>query len=75
MLEDLATVDLISGGRAEITAGRSAYSESSTLFGSHGALFAGSPQEVTDKILWEHELLGPLLDLPDGLRRRGRGGG
>jgi probable LLM family oxidoreductase len=24
----------------------------------HGALFAGSPQEVIDKILWEHELLG-----------------
>ena len=23
-----------------------------------GALFAGSPQEVVDKILWEHELLG-----------------
>ena len=23
-----------------------------------GALFAGSPQEVIDKILWEHELLG-----------------
>ena len=26
--------------------------------GPHGALFAGSPQEVIDKILWEHELLG-----------------
>ena len=26
--------------------------------GPRGALFAGSPQEVTDKILWEHELLG-----------------
>ena len=25
--------------------------------GPHGALFAGSPQEVIDKILWEHELL------------------
>ncbi|MCU4185226.1 LLM class flavin-dependent oxidoreductase [Acidiferrimicrobium sp. IK] len=26
--------------------------------GPHGALVAGSPQEVIDKILWEHELLG-----------------
>ena len=26
--------------------------------GPLGALFAGSPQEIVDKILWEHELLG-----------------
>jgi probable LLM family oxidoreductase len=26
--------------------------------GPRGALFAGSPQEVIEKILWEHELLG-----------------
>ena len=26
--------------------------------GPRGALFVGSPQEVVDKILWEHELLG-----------------
>lgn len=26
--------------------------------GPHGALFAGSPQEIIDKIMWEHELLG-----------------
>jgi len=26
--------------------------------GPRGALFTGSPQEVIDKILWEHELLG-----------------
>ena len=26
--------------------------------GPRGALFAGSPQQVIDKILWEHELLG-----------------
>jgi alkanesulfonate monooxygenase SsuD/methylene tetrahydromethanopterin reductase-like flavin-dependent oxidoreductase (luciferase family) len=24
----------------------------------HGAPFAGSPQEIIDKILWEHEILG-----------------
>ena len=24
----------------------------------HGALFAGSPQEIIDRILWEHEMLG-----------------
>ncbi len=26
--------------------------------GTHGALFAGSPPTVIDKILWEHQLLG-----------------
>lgn len=26
--------------------------------GPRGALFAGSPQEIIDKILWEHETLG-----------------
>lgn len=26
--------------------------------GPRGALFAGSPQEIVDKILWEHEILG-----------------
>ncbi|HET9079622.1 MAG TPA: LLM class flavin-dependent oxidoreductase [Trebonia sp.] len=26
--------------------------------GPRGALFTGSPQEITDKILWEHEVLG-----------------
>ena len=26
--------------------------------GPRGALFAGSPQEIIDKILWEHEILG-----------------
>ena len=26
--------------------------------GPHGALFAGSPAEIVDKILWEHEVLG-----------------
>ena len=26
--------------------------------GPHGALFAGSPAEIIDKILWEHEVLG-----------------
>lgn len=24
----------------------------------HGALFAGSPSEITEKILWEHEIIG-----------------
>ncbi|ALE05654.1 luciferase [Arthrobacter sp. ERGS1:01] len=26
--------------------------------GPHGALFAGSPAEIVEKILWEHEILG-----------------
>ena len=29
-----------------------------TWAGPRGALFAGSPQEIIDKILWEHEILG-----------------
>ena len=33
VFEDFAAVDLISGGRAEITAGRGAYTESFPLFG------------------------------------------
>ena len=33
VFEDFATVDLLSGGRAEITAGRGAYTESFPLFG------------------------------------------
>ena len=29
-----------------------------TLAGPHGALFVGSPQQIVDKILYEHELFG-----------------
>ncbi|MDQ9783663.1 hypothetical protein, partial [Serratia marcescens] len=28
------------------------------LAGPHGALFVGSPQQIVDKILYEHELFG-----------------
>lgn len=100
VFEDFATMDLISSGRAEITAGRSAYIESFPLCGQElerydeyfedrldlllkirdqntvswrgttraaldqlgvwprGALFAGSPNEIVEKILWEHDVLG-----------------
>jgi len=70
--QDFASLDLISNGRAEIIAGRSAFLEAFALFGldpgdydafeavasPHGALVVGSPQEVIDKILTEHSLLG-----------------
>jgi alkanesulfonate monooxygenase SsuD/methylene tetrahydromethanopterin reductase-like flavin-dependent oxidoreductase (luciferase family) len=35
--------------------GRSQYD---ALRGAHGALIVGSPQEVAEKLLWEHELFG-----------------
>jgi hypothetical protein len=46
VFEDFTAVDLISAGRAEITAGRGAYTESFRLFGhelaDYDALFVGS---------------------------------
>lgn len=57
--EDFATLDLISGGRAEITAGRSAYPEPFALFGVNPAhydqLFAEKLQLLL--ILREHKVI------------------
>jgi len=62
VFQDFATLDLISGGRAEIMAGRGSFIESFPLFGydldDYGALLVGSPQEVIDKMLYEHRLFG-----------------
>ena len=56
VFEDFTAVDLISGpgARGQLLP-RDAFD---AWAGPRGALFAGSPQEVIDKILWEHELLG-----------------
>jgi probable LLM family oxidoreductase len=49
--EDFATVDLISGGRAEITAGRGAYTESFPLFGHDLADYDELFEEKLDLLL------------------------
>ena len=51
VFEDFATVDLISAGRAEITAGSGAYTESFPLFGYH---FADEDLEcaVAQSVTW-----------------------
>lgn len=58
VFEEFATLDLLSGGRAEIIAGRGAFVESFALFGydldDYDALFA----EKLDLLLYQHEALG-----------------
>lgn len=63
VLQDFATVDLISGGRAEITVGRSAYAEPFALFGY-------DLDEYDDLFRERLELLLRLRDDP-GLRWQG----
>ena len=58
VFEDFAAVDLLSGGRAEITAGRGAYTESFPLYG----------EDVADYDELFDEKLGLLLRLRDNER-------
>lgn len=51
VFEDFATVDLLSGGRAEITAGRGAYTESFPLFGHDLADYDALFEEKLDLLL------------------------
>ena len=51
VFEDFVAVDLISGGRAEITAGRGAYTESFPLFGHDLADYDGLFEEKLDLLL------------------------
>lgn len=51
VFEDFAAVDLISGGRAEITAGRGAYTESFPLFGFDTADYDELFEEKLDLLL------------------------
>ncbi|MGH2836228.1 MAG: LLM class flavin-dependent oxidoreductase [Solirubrobacteraceae bacterium] len=69
--EQFATIDLLSGGRAEIIAGRGSYTESFPLFGydlrDYGELFReklGLLLEIREQnpVTWEGRLRAPLID-------------
>ncbi len=71
VFEDFATVDLISGGRAEIIAGRGVFTESFPLFGrsldDQDALFAETLDLLlklndSDRITWQGRFRSPLQD-------------
>ncbi|WP_410512394.1 LLM class flavin-dependent oxidoreductase [Paenibacillus sp. BR2-3] len=71
VFEDFATLDLLSGGRAEIIAGRGAFTESFPLFGydldDHHRLFAENlnllQQLNRDEIMnWKGHYRSPLID-------------
>ena len=71
VFEDFAAVDLISGGRAEITAGRGAYTESFPLFGHDLADYDDLFEEKLDLLLrlnrhervtWSGRHRPPLVD-------------
>jgi probable LLM family oxidoreductase len=71
VFEDFAAVDLISGGRAEITAGRGAYTESFPLFGFDLADYDELFEEHLDLLLrinrqervtWKGRHRSPLVD-------------
>ncbi len=67
--QDFATVDLLSGGRAEITVGRSAFTEPFALFGVDLASYDSVFQEKlslllrlrdTERVTWAGRYRGPL---------------
>jgi probable LLM family oxidoreductase len=69
LFEDFATLDLISGGRAELTAGRGAYTESFPLFGQALARYDEYFEDRLDLLLrlreenpitWEGTTRAPL---------------
>jgi probable LLM family oxidoreductase len=69
LFEDFATLDLISGGRAEITAGRGAFVESFPLFGydfnDYDALFEENLQLLMElnnheRVTWSGKFRSPL---------------
>lgn len=71
VFEDFATVDLLSNGRAEILAGRGAFTESFPLYGydlqQRDALFAEHLQLLLrlneeERVTWEGRLRSPLRD-------------
>ena len=72
VFQDFATVDLLSGGRAEIIAGRGAYIESFALFGddiaNYDALFSEKLDLLlklndSERITWEGRFRPPLRNL------------
>jgi alkanesulfonate monooxygenase SsuD/methylene tetrahydromethanopterin reductase-like flavin-dependent oxidoreductase (luciferase family) len=71
VFEDFATVDLLSGGRAEIAVGRGAYTESFPLFGhdlaDYDALFEDKLELLlrlrdADRVTWSGNYRPPLRD-------------
>ena len=73
VFEDFATVDLISGGRAEIVAGRGIFTESFPLFGYDLAysddLFAEKLEllmqlNAAERVTWQGRFRSPLKDAP-----------
>lgn len=73
VFEDFATVDLISGGRAEIIAGRGAFIESFPLFGydlaEYDAIFAEKLDlllklNADARVTWQGRFRPPLQDAP-----------
>lgn len=71
VFQDFATVDLISGGRAEITAGRGAFTESFPLFGHDLADYDELFEEKldlllrlnrTERVTWSGKHRPPLVD-------------
>ncbi|HLI20189.1 MAG TPA: LLM class flavin-dependent oxidoreductase, partial [Stellaceae bacterium] len=71
VFQDFATVDLLSNGRAEVTAGRGAFTESFPLFGydtkDYDALFAEKLDLLVKlnrdkRITWEGRFRAPLKD-------------
>jgi len=69
VFQDFATVDLLSGGRAEIIAGRGAYIESFALFGddfaNYDALFAEKLDLLlklneSERVTWQGRFRAPL---------------
>ena len=73
VFEDFATVDLISGGRAEIIAGRGIFTESFPLFGYDLAdsddLFAEKlallmQLNAAERVTWQGRFRPPLQDAP-----------
>jgi len=73
VFEDFATVDLISGGRAEIIAGRGIFTESFPLFGydlaDYDDLFAEKLEllmqlNAAERVTWQGRFRPPLKDAP-----------
>ena len=71
VFQDFATVDLISGGRAEVIAGRGAYTKSFALFGddlaNYDALFAEKLDLLlqlneSERVTWQGRFRAPLDD-------------
>jgi len=72
VFQDYATIDLLSGGRAELTAGRGIYTESFPLFGhdldAQDALFAEKLELLlrlneSERVSWQGSLRAPFKDL------------